>query len=111
MIVRAWRGATRTADADDYLRYLRLTGLADYERAPGNRGVLALRRVTDDRAEFLLLSLWESEEAIRAFAGDEVDRAVFYPQDDRFLIERGEEVVHYELVSSILDGEVFRAAE
>jgi heme-degrading monooxygenase HmoA len=100
MIARAWRGATRAVDADDYLRCLRNTGLADYERARGNRGVLALRRLTGDRAEFLLISLWESDEAVRAFAGEEVERAVFYPEDDRFLIERGEEVAHYDLVFS-----------
>lgn len=105
MIARAWRGATRAVDADDYLQYLRDTGLAEYGRAPGNRGVLTLRRLDGDRAEFLLISLWESDEAVRGFAGEDVNRAVFYPEDDRFLIERGEEVVHYELASSTLHGE------
>jgi heme-degrading monooxygenase HmoA len=61
--------------------------------------VLALRRiVNDDRAEFLLVTLWDSEEAIRRFAGDEPEKAVFYPEDERFLVERGERVSHYEVV-------------
>ncbi|MFL5575298.1 MAG: antibiotic biosynthesis monooxygenase family protein [Gemmatimonadaceae bacterium] len=99
MIARTWRGTTRAEDADAYLEYLRRTGLAEYERTPGNRGVMALRRVAGDRADFLLLSLWESEEAARRFAGGaDAERAVFYPEDDRFLIEREERVTHFEVV-------------
>ncbi len=98
MIARTWAGATRAADADVYLDYLHSTGLAEYRGTPGNRGVLVLRRIAGDRAEFLLVTLWESEEAIRRFAGDDIDRAVFYPEDDHFLIERGERVRHYDVV-------------
>jgi heme-degrading monooxygenase HmoA len=98
VIARTWSGATRRADADSYLRYLEKTGFSEYRATPGNLGVLALRRLAGDRAEFLLISLWDSEEAIRQFAGDDIGRAVFYPEDERFLIERGEEVQHYEVV-------------
>jgi heme-degrading monooxygenase HmoA len=98
MIARSWTGVTRAEDADAYLGYLHATGLADYRATPGNRGVLALRRVMGGRAEFLLVTLWESEEAIRRFAGDDIERAVFYSEDDRYLIERGERVEHYEVV-------------
>lgn len=98
MIARTWRGATRAEDAAAYIEYLEKTGFHEYGATPGNRGVLALRRVEGDRAEFLLLTLWESEEAIRRFAGDDVTRAVFYPEDDRFLVERGERVDHFDVV-------------
>ncbi|MGH7579470.1 MAG: hypothetical protein ACREM9_04810 [Gemmatimonadales bacterium] len=98
MIARTWAGATRATDADAYLDYLHTTGFADFRATPGNRGVLALRRIRGDRAEFLLLSLWESEDAIRRFAGDEIGRAVFYPEDERFLVARNEHVDHYEVV-------------
>ena len=98
MIARTWAGATRAADADRYLDYLRATGLAAYRDTPGNRGVLALRRVVGERAEFLLLTLWDSEEAIRRFAGDDIGRAVFYPEDEGFLVARDEHVDHYEVV-------------
>ncbi len=98
MIARTWAGATQAADADAYLNYLHATGLAAYRTTPGNRGVLALRRVRGDRAEFLLLTLWESEDAIRRFAGDDIGRAVFYAEDDRFLVARDEHVDHYEVV-------------
>ena len=97
MIARTWAGATRAADADAYLDYLHATGLAAYRATPGNRGVLALRRVEGDQAEFLLLTLWDSEDAIRRFAGNDIGRAVFYPEDERFLIARDDRVRHYEV--------------
>jgi heme-degrading monooxygenase HmoA len=97
MIARTWAGATRAADADAYLDYLHATGFAAYRATPGNRAVLALRRVEGDRAEFLLLTLWDSEDAIRRFAGDDIGRAVFYPEDARFLVARDEHVNHYEV--------------
>ena len=98
MIGRIWQGATKADDADAYLDYLHATGFPEYRATPGNLGVLALRRVVDGRAELLLLTLWESEEAIRRFAGDDIGRAVFYPEDERYLIEKGEQVSHYEVV-------------
>ena len=98
MLARLWTGATRAADADAYVRYMDETGFAEYRATPGNRGVLALRRVAGDRAEFLILTLWDDEAAVRRFAGDDPTRAVFYPEDERFLVERGERVSHFELV-------------
>jgi heme-degrading monooxygenase HmoA len=98
MIARTWRGATKAEDADAYLEYLNRTGFAEYRKTPGNHGVLGLRRIANDRAEFLLLSLWESEAAIRRFAGDRIEKAVFYPEDERFLVERDDQVSHYEVV-------------
>ena len=98
MIARIWQGATKAVDADAYLAYLQATGFPEYRATPGNLGVLALRRVVDGRAELLLLTLWDSEEAIRRFAGDDIGRAVFYPEDERYLIEKGEQVSHYDVV-------------
>ena len=98
MIARIWRGATKAEDADAYLEYVNETGLTQYRATPGNLGVLALRRVVDGRAELLLLTLWESEEAIRRFAGDDIGRAVFYPQDERFLVDKDDRVSHFDVV-------------
>jgi heme-degrading monooxygenase HmoA len=98
MIARTWRGATKAQDGEAYLEYLHRTGFAEYRKTPGNRGVLGLRRIVNDRAEFLLVSLWESEEAIRQFAGIDIDKAVFYPEDERFLVDRDNHVSHYEVV-------------
>jgi heme-degrading monooxygenase HmoA len=98
MIARTWRGATRAEDAETYLEYLNQTGLAEYRKVEGNRGVTALRRIVDNKAEFLILSLWDSESSIRRFAGDDIEKAVFYPEDERFLVERDNHVSHYEVV-------------
>jgi heme-degrading monooxygenase HmoA len=97
-IARLWEGSTRASDADRYLEYLRRTGLTDYHATPGNQGALVLRRVDGDRANFLLVSLWESEAAIRSFAGEPIERARFYPEDDAFLVRREETVSHFQLV-------------
>src|SRR5215208_8162941 len=69
MIARTWRGATRAKDADAYRDYLHQTGLAEYRKVEGNRGVLALRRVVGGRADLLLISLWATGHASRPFAG------------------------------------------
>jgi len=98
MIGRIWRGAVREADKDAYFEYLQKTGLKEYAAIPGNRGVFTLRRVADGKAEFTLLTLWDSWEAIKAFAGSDLEKAVFYPEDDRFLVERELRVTHYEVL-------------
>ena len=100
MIARIWRGRTPAEKADAYHEYLRATGLREYEETPGNRGVYVLRRTTGDVAEFLLVSLWDSMEAVRAFAGDDPEGAVYYPEDDEYLLEREPRVAHYEVLKA-----------
>jgi heme-degrading monooxygenase HmoA len=98
MIARTWRGFTSDEDADRYVAYLHRTGFAQYRATPGNRGVLGLRRLVDGRAEFLLVTLWESAGAVRAFAGDDPERAVFYPEDEAYLVARDLHADHFEVV-------------
>jgi heme-degrading monooxygenase HmoA len=97
VVARTWRGWTRPEDADAYVLYLEDTGMREYRATPGNRGAWILRRTEGDRTEFVTLTFWDSLEAIRGFAGDDVERAVFYPEDDRFLVEREERVHHWQL--------------
>lgn len=76
--------------ADDAARTERLleaTGVKECRVTPGNRGVYVLRREHGGRAEFLLISLWDSFGSIRKFAGPGVEKAVYYPKDKEFLIE------------------------
>jgi antibiotic biosynthesis monooxygenase (ABM) superfamily enzyme len=96
VIARVWRGATRAGDADDYAAYLEESGMKSARALPGNRGTLVLRRVDGDRAEFETILLFDSLENIHAFAGDDLDVAVFYPEDDRYLVEREPTVRHFE---------------
>jgi len=68
MIARIWRGVTRESDQDTYFEYLQQTGLKEYASIPGNQGVWVLRRVREGKAVFTLISLWETWDAIKAFA-------------------------------------------
>jgi heme-degrading monooxygenase HmoA len=99
MIARIWSGAVRSEDGDAYAAYIGETGLAGYVTTPGNRGAWLLRREVGDRTEFVAFTLWDSLDAIRAFAGDDVETAVYYPEDDRYLVERNERVKHYDVTS------------
>jgi len=101
VIARPWRGTVRAEDAERYAAYIQETGLAGYAATPGNRGAYLLHRVVGDQAEVLTVSFWESLEAIRGFAGDDIERAVFYPEDDRFLVERDLEAHHWVVVEPV----------
>jgi heme-degrading monooxygenase HmoA len=105
MIARIWRGAVAECDGDAYARYMDGTGVAGYARTPGNRGVWMLRRDTDGKTEFVMFTLWDSMDAIKRFAGERPEVAVFYPEDDRYLIERDEFVSHFEVATHISPGE------
>lgn len=100
MILREWRGRVPLEKVDDYREVLERTGLRDYAATPGHRGTLLTvdPTVATGQAEFMLLTLWESHQAIRAFAGDDIDRAVYYPEDDGFLLEKPPRLRHYEVL-------------
>lgn len=97
MIARIWHGETPADKAVDYLSFLRRTGITDYRSTPGNLAAYILRHVDHDKAHFLTLTLWESIDAIKRFAGEEFERARYYPEDKEFLIEFEPNVRHYEL--------------
>jgi heme-degrading monooxygenase HmoA len=99
VIARIWRGVVGREDAAAYADYIGRTGMAEYRSTPGNQGAWMLRRDDGDRSEIITFSLWDSRDSVRGFAGDDIDQAVFYPEDDRFLIERGLSVRHYEVVA------------
>ena len=101
MIARIWRGAVAQADRDAYARYMEDTGVAGYAGTPGNRGVWMLRRDVGGKTEFLMFTLWESMDAVKGFAGADPDVAVFYPEDDQFLVERDEFVSHFEVARHV----------
>lgn len=100
MIARIWHGVTRAADYDAYWSLLQRLAIPDYRRTPGNLGVRLFRRLEGDRAHFLTLSYWTSLDAVRAFAGEDVDVAKYYPEDREFLLEFEPTVQHFEVVGS-----------
>ncbi len=97
MIARTWKGAVKRADGDAYAAYMEDTGIAGYIAIPGNRGAWMLRRDRGELTEFVMFTLWDSLEAVKAFAGEDYETAVFYPEDDRYLVERDLKSEHYEV--------------
>ena len=89
MILRRWRGVIRTGEREAYRAYIAGTGGSDYISTPGNLGwQMLFRDLGDGTSEVVTLSWWRSLDDIRAFAGADVATARYYPDDDRFLLER-----------------------
>ena len=95
MIVRIWRGWTRPQDAGAYAEYVLGTGIVKYKATEGNQGAYLVSRPDGDRTEFVTISFWDSRESIVAFAGEDIDQAVFYTEDDRYLVDRETTVKHF----------------
>jgi heme-degrading monooxygenase HmoA len=105
IILRRWSSRIRTSNEDEYVAYIVATGLEDYGSTPGNLGYqMLLRALPDGATEVTTLSWWESMEAIRAFAGANPDVARYYPEDDRFLLEKPERVEHHRVVAGAMIG-------
>ena len=100
MIIRIWHGRTRRERADDYAAFLVMRAIPDYRETAGNLEATILRRDEAEVSHFLTVTKWESEEAIRAFAGADVLKARYYPQDKEFLLEFEPEVQHFIAVAS-----------
>ena len=99
MIARIWHGILKTkSETDEYADYVMQTGVKGVQATEGNRGVYVLKHVDEERAEFLFISLWESFDAIRRFAGEDVEKAVYYPEDKEFLVELEPKVKHFEVL-------------
>lgn len=97
MLARIWRGRVPAGKSEAYLEYLHETGVKEYQATEGNQGVYILQRTEAGITEFLILTLWDSMEAIQRFAGEEVEKPVYYPEDKNFLLEFEPRVYHYEV--------------
>lgn len=98
MIVRMWHGRVSSEKARRYREFLNRRAIPDYRSVPGNVSVHVLERSDGAVTHFVTLTFWESMAAIRGFAGDDVEAAKYYPEDDAFLLEFEPKVVHYEVV-------------
>jgi heme-degrading monooxygenase HmoA len=105
MIARTWLGRTDVEAGAAYLGYLEETGVRDCLETPGNRGVMVLRSMAGDEARFLFISFWDSMEVIRAFAGDDPERARYYDEDRAFLLDLPPTVDHFEVALHRSPGE------
>jgi heme-degrading monooxygenase HmoA len=101
MIVRAWRGRAASSDPDGYPAHFRRSVLPELQHIAGFLGASLLRESRPDGIEFLVLTRWQSMEAIRTFAGTEVGRAVVEAGAVAALIDFDRTVTHYEVVEEV----------
>lgn len=78
------------------MKFLEETGVPDYKSVPGNLSVEIWRRVEGDVCHFWTVTKWDSLESIRAFAGDEIEKAKYYSEDEKYLLEFEPNVIHCE---------------
>ncbi len=98
VIARIWKGRTLAAKADEYEKYLNASGIAKLLAIPGNLGAEMLRRTDGDKAEFVVISYWESIDAVKRFAGPDYQKAVILERDREYLLEVEPYVLHYDVV-------------
>jgi heme-degrading monooxygenase HmoA len=96
-VARIWKGRMLTSKADEYQRYL-ASGITKLRSTPGSLGISVLRRSEGDQTEFLVLSVWESVDAIKRYAGQDYQKTVILPRDREYLLEVEPNVLHYEIV-------------
>jgi heme-degrading monooxygenase HmoA len=98
VIGRLWRGTARKENSDAYVAHLERETLPGLPAIEGHLGAYVLRREVGDEVEFVVFTLWDSLDAVRAFAGDDYETAVVPPEARRLLSSFEENVAHYEIV-------------
>jgi heme-degrading monooxygenase HmoA len=96
VITRIWHGVTKAEVANEYLEYVIKTGIEDYKKTEGNLSVEILRRVENDKCHFWTVTKWTSYENIKKFAGEDYEKARYYAEDTRYLLEFEPNVIHCE---------------
>ena len=96
VITRIWHGITKAEHADVYLQYLEQSGIPGYKQTEGNLSVEVWRSIDGDVCHFCTVTKWTSIEAIKKFAGEDHEKARYYPEDTQYLLEFEERVKHFE---------------
>lgn len=102
MIVRMWHGRVPAEKAARYREFLNARAIPDYRSVPGNVSVHVLERPDGAVTHFITMTFWRDMDSVRGFAGDDVEKAKYYPEDGEFLLEFEPKVVHYEVVGQSL---------
>ena len=98
MIARHWRGLVKRERADSYVEHLQAETLPQLVQLAGFHDAKVLRRELPHGVEFLVVTIWESLDSIRAFAGNDVDSAVVPPKARDMMIEYDHRARHYDVV-------------
>jgi heme-degrading monooxygenase HmoA len=101
MIVRMWRGYAIRERADDYVKHLQQTVVPELRQIDGFKGIYLLRRNSFDDVEFVVLTFWESMDAIRKFAGENPELAVVAPAAQKLFRKYDPIVKHFEIVLNL----------
>ncbi len=96
-IARVWFGKTKSERIDEYVEYVRRTGVRELTETEGNRGVLVLTRADEEISEIGVVSFWRSLRDVKRFAGENVSKAVYYEKDREYLLAMEPELLHYEV--------------
>ena len=97
MIVRMWHGRVDASRSDEYAEFMKQRAAPDYSSVDGLQKLLFLRTDEKDVTRFLLVTYWDSMESVKKFAGEEPEKAKYYPEDDQFLLEKEELSALYEV--------------
>jgi heme-degrading monooxygenase HmoA len=93
-----WHGTVPAGKAGEYREFLTARAIPDYQSVDGNLSVHILERSEGAITHFITLTFWKDLDSIKAFAGDDVSVAKYYPEDNDFLLEFEPTVMHYEVV-------------
>jgi hypothetical protein len=99
MIARVWHGWTKPENADAYQNLLTGEVFPGIQRVAGSRGAWLLRRQDGDETAFITITLFDSMDAVRAFAGADPGKAVILPAAHALLSRFDERSEHYEVVA------------
>jgi heme-degrading monooxygenase HmoA len=99
MIARMWQGTVPKEKSELYQEYVNRTGLKDYFNIDGNITGFLFTRDEGNVTQFFVLSIWRDIEAIKEFAGEDYEKARYYPEDEQFLLELTPNVTHYEVLN------------
>ncbi|MEL6917883.1 MAG: antibiotic biosynthesis monooxygenase [Bacteroidota bacterium] len=97
MIARIWQGRTKTEHYEEYTAFMKSRAIPDYKKTTGFVKLVFLRNIKNNIACFTLITFWENMEVIKNFAGDDFEKAKYYPEDKHYLLEFEEKVTHYEV--------------
>ena len=104
MVARIWHGRTPAEKADEYRQYLFEAGVKKIAALPGNRGVQMMAAKNAAEGEFMVVSYWDSVEAIKGYAGADYTKVHDLPRDKEFLIDQETLVRHFDLAVNLWQG-------
>lgn len=97
MIARIWHGRTKIEDFKTYTEFLKRKAIPDYQKTNGFIKLTFLRNIKENVGHFTLITFWKNLEVIKNFAGEDFEKAKYYPEDETYLLEFEENVTHYEV--------------